>query len=1043
MSAGSDCSEQDTDGDGLLDGEEVNVYKTLPTKVDTDEDTIADGDEILLGLNPLEAYSDGITHDSNRKFEQVLSEDSIEDILKDSSNLLIPHISGLVSNVIDKKVYIKQFDSYTLQENRAIVGEPINIEISYDSEADLTLRFNYSNFLEYYTEKELNTLAICQYANDDFAPLETKIDKSNHTLNADISGGGIYFVINAEEFLNNLGINPLRELKTEDTCLYSITEEEAIKYEENDDSDANYVPEEWYDEYYIDDNTEDDFDITESETIKHSMLNESAFESTKGQADITFIIDTTGSMYGAITNVRNNISQFVDCLTTEYNVQVNFALVDYKDITVDGLYSTKLIKNGPSNWFSNVEAYKDSISRLYISGGGDGPETAIDGLAMAHNLDYRSNVNKFVILVTDANYKINNLYGIGSMAEMANMLQEKNINTSVIAPTYYKSQYAVLFETTDGIFADIYGNFSNELIKLADKIGETVNDGSWVLLSDYQYIKLEDEVAPTNGVDTDGDGVSDYIELGTKVIRDLSHFIKLVLDAYGIPEEYYNGKRNIEFYKYLSNPILVDTDFDGLNDNDPRDLIKRNYGSVDDLNDNFSGKLSGYNYGNLNGNSFSGSLIANFKDSINVDFTVDYSYFFTKRNTSYHKDLSVLASVYAAAAYNGKFDVTNGAKGSGKIKDVFELFGLDDIESYELASDFSDDDISQIHIGHRVVEYKGKKKDIIVVSVRGTNKTLEEWSSNFDIGADTNGYWDADNLYWRNKGNHKGFDVAANRIYDYILNYVKENVGTDAQKVIYITGHSRGAAISNILGSLFENKKDYESYVYTFASPNTTTMTNVHSYKTIFNVVNSDDIIAQLPLSSWGFKKYGQTAPYTISIAKYYEDSKFFTNKIGTYEWLLGEDYNNDGGMERTLKLFGNIAGDADDLYEYDMTSDGLVNPHNKYHTTLNGAEEELVKVNRELENQKLDRFSYAYVDDAAIKRVLVRYKPAYLMQILANMSCGHGPLLGYDVKGKYAAAKASFAASSGEIKPVGGMKSPHYAESYYLIARNNFKPLP
>ena len=63
-------------------------------------------------------------------------------------------------------------------------------------------------------------------------------------------------------------------------------------------------------------------------------------------------------------------------------------------------------------------------------------------------------------------------------------------------------------------------------------------------------------------------------------------------------------------------------------------------------------------------------------------------------------------------------------------------------------------------------------------------------------------------------------------------------------------------------------------------------------------------------------------------------------------------------------------------------------------------------------------------------------------MQVLANMTCGVGPTLGFNVNGKYASAKTSFVAKSGTLG-VGGMKSPHCQESYYLIARNNFKPLP
>lgn len=63
------------------------------------------------------------------------------------------------------------------------------------------------------------------------------------------------------------------------------------------------------------------------------------------------------------------------------------------------------------------------------------------------------------------------------------------------------------------------------------------------------------------------------------------------------------------------------------------------------------------------------------------------------------------------------------------------------------------------------------------------------------------------------------------------------------------------------------------------------------------------------------------------------------------------------------------------------------------------------------------------------------------LMQSLSNMTTGTGPLLGHDVKGKYASAKASFVASSGKVV-IGGMTHPHMQPTYYLIDRNNFSSL-
>ena len=48
-----DPNNADTDGDGLLDGDEVNVYHTNPLKADTDSDGFSDGEEVKRGFNPL------------------------------------------------------------------------------------------------------------------------------------------------------------------------------------------------------------------------------------------------------------------------------------------------------------------------------------------------------------------------------------------------------------------------------------------------------------------------------------------------------------------------------------------------------------------------------------------------------------------------------------------------------------------------------------------------------------------------------------------------------------------------------------------------------------------------------------------------------------------------------------------------------------------------------------------------------------------------------------------------------------------------------
>lgn len=60
MTIGTNVNDPDTDGDGLIDGKEVNAYKTDPLNEDTDGDGLTDGEEVnSYNTNPLKKDSDG------------------------------------------------------------------------------------------------------------------------------------------------------------------------------------------------------------------------------------------------------------------------------------------------------------------------------------------------------------------------------------------------------------------------------------------------------------------------------------------------------------------------------------------------------------------------------------------------------------------------------------------------------------------------------------------------------------------------------------------------------------------------------------------------------------------------------------------------------------------------------------------------------------------------------------------------------------------------------------------------------------------------
>ena len=286
-----------------------------------------------------------------------------------------------------------------------------------------------------------------------------------------------------------------------------------------------------------------------------------------GKADVVFVIDTTGSMSDAIYGVKENVNVFAEKLVSDYNVDANFALIEFRDINVDGMDSTKIHKNNTSNWFTNVGVFRSKVDSLYVDGGGDWEETPIDGLEMARRLDWRSDATKFIVLVTDAPYWNDNRYGISNMTEMKQLLVNDGIIVSAIS--YEESIYQTLTDATDGLYGYIYGNFSDILLQLAEKVGETTNeDGEWVFLNDFQAVKLSDTLENASTNDTDGDGLKDAQELGSSRVVDMLPYITSLTNRYDVPVESYQGKTEITVWDYKSNPVRVDTDYDGTKDKD-------------------------------------------------------------------------------------------------------------------------------------------------------------------------------------------------------------------------------------------------------------------------------------------------------------------------------------------------------------------------------------------------------------------------------------------------------------------------------------------
>ena len=161
--------------------------------------------------------------------------------------------------------------------------------------------------------------------------------------------------------------------------------------------------------------------------------------------------------------------------------------------------------------------------------------------------------------------------------------------------------------------------------------------------------------------------------------------------------------------------------------------------------------------------------------------------------------------------------------------------------NYDVESTYDNNDMVAFSIGHKSFTKDGTTYNAYIVPIRGTQS--REWYSNFRIGNRDDGY-------------HEGFKLAA----DGVLAKINEKVNT-TNNIFLITGHSRGAAVANIVAAELTKSGSLASqnriFGYTFACP--AVKENIsENYANIRNFNNPGDGIVALPLEDWGFARYGE-----------------------------------------------------------------------------------------------------------------------------------------------------------------------------------------
>lgn len=244
-------------------------------------------------------------------------------------------------------------------------------------------------------------------------------------------------------------------------------------------------------------------DDISSETV----VSESESKNIAGNADIVFVIDSTGSMESYIASVKENLTNFVNYLSSK-GVSLNMSVIEYRDIEKDGEDSTICHAIDGSNWTSDVKKVIDVFDSISVDGGGDTPETPIDAFEKIGMIDFpREDASKFIFLLTDADYKDyadteeNRSNGHYNMNQWTEIFRDNNIKVTVVSQTTYEDEYNYLYTLTGGRFIDIN---SKDYYELMQEYSEWIYENA--IDSDGDGLPDDWEI---NGVDTDRDGVID------------------------------------------------------------------------------------------------------------------------------------------------------------------------------------------------------------------------------------------------------------------------------------------------------------------------------------------------------------------------------------------------------------------------------------------------------------------------------------------------------------------------------------------------------
>jgi len=251
----------------------------------------------------------------------------------------------------------------------------------------------------------------------------------------------------------------------------------------------------------------------------------------------------------------------------------------------------------------------------------------------------------------------------------------------------------------------------------------------------------------------------------------------------------------------------------------------------------------------------------------------------------YQHELAAAAMALSAAAYVR----TQGLN----VRDALEALGFSHVKSYNYQfSAQSSDRTAYTFAVKDVKDRDGGSVKLAAVVIRGTG-VYTEWAGNLNVGAGSE---------------HKGFAQARDELMKNLEKYLPE-AGVTGRAKFLVTGHSRGGAAANLTAARLVDAgiaEQEDVYGYTFAAPSVSTEAKTEGYENIFNIVNGDDLVPQVPLAQWGYRRYGVDRLLPVKDGGEAYDSQFAAMSR-QYTELTGKPYAVYEDEETVEKLTGTL----------------------------------------------------------------------------------------------------------------------------------------